>query len=346
MDGMNVVGDLFGSADEDVSPPGRQERTRDEEGRGLSRALHGRKPRRLRVTPNADPPVAIVLATVKGDVHDIGKNIVGVVLQCNGYEVVDLGVMVPADRILEAARAEQVDVIGLSGLITPSLDQMVHVAREMERTGFTTPLLVGGATTSKAHTAVKIEGEYHGATVHVLDASRAVGVVGTLLDDNRRDAYLGDLATEYEEVRQRRAQRRERRALLSLDDARARRFDAGWDAYEPPAPSLVGTRDLGPVPVGELRGYIDWTPFFQAWELHGKYPAILEDATVGAQATALYSDAIAMLDRIEAERLLEPRAPRCATIGYPRENSHGYEVVRWTVFGNLERTLFEYVAAL
>jgi 5-methyltetrahydrofolate--homocysteine methyltransferase len=253
----------------------------------------------------------VLLATVKGDVHDIGKNIVGVVLQCNGYEVVDLGVMVPAERILEEARKNQVDVIGLSGLITPSLDQMVHIAKEMERQGFERPLLIGGATTSKAHTAVKIEQNYHGATVHVLDASRAVGVVGTLLDADRRDAFVTAVRAEYQDVRQRRGERREKSELLPLSVARSRGLKVDWDTEPPVAPAAPGIHVLGAaegVTVRELRPYIDWTPFFQTWELSGKYPAILEDPLVGKSASKLHADALAMLDRIEKGRLLVPRA--------------------------------------
>ena len=273
----------------------------------------------------------ILLATVKGDVHDIGKNIVGVVLQCNGYEVVDLGVMVPAEKILETARAEQVDVIGLSGLITPSLDQMVHVAKEMQRTGFEAPLLIGGATTSKAHTAVKIEGCYEGATVHVLDASRAVGVMGTLLDDERRPGFLADLATEYEEVRRRQAARRGKSELLPIEEARSRAYRPDWSSYEPPAPAQPGVHRIDSIGVRELRDFIDWTPFFQAWELHGKYPALLEDSVVGEQATSLFADAQEMLDRIEAEDLLGT----AAVVGLFPAASDGDDV---TIYASEERS--------
>jgi len=249
----------------------------------------------------------IVMATVKGDVHDIGKNIVGVVLQCNGYEVVDLGVMVPAEKILEVARAEGVDVIGLSGLITPSLDQMVHVAKELQRLGFAEPLLIGGATTSKAHTAVKIEQWYKGPTVHVLDASRAVGVVGTLLDRDKRDAFVAAVRSEYDGVRRERAGRREKSELLSIEEARRRAPSLDWDAYTPPRPTRPGIH-VFEVPISELRAYIDWTPFFQAWELHGKHPAILDDDVVGPEARKLLTDAEVMLSRLEKDGSLRPRA--------------------------------------
>jgi 5-methyltetrahydrofolate--homocysteine methyltransferase len=249
----------------------------------------------------------VLLATVKGDVHDIGKNIVGVVLQCNGYDVVDLGVMVPAETILDAARTERPDVIGLSGLITPSLDQMVHMAKEMERTGIDTPLLIGGATTSKIHTAVKIEQHYHGATVHVLDASRAVGVVGTLLDPERRGPFLDRLRSEYDEARARRADRGERAPLLDVEEARRRAHRSVWADYAPPQPLQPGVH-TSTVPLGELRPYIDWTPFFQAWELSGRYPEILSDEAVGEQARTLLADAEALLDRMVDEGVLEARA--------------------------------------
>jgi len=248
----------------------------------------------------------VLMATVKGDVHDIGKNIVGVVLQCNGYEVVDLGVMVPAERILDTARAEGVHVVGLSGLITPSLDQMVHVAREMERQGFRLPLVIGGATTSKAHTALKVEGAYSGPVVHVADASRAVGVLGRLLDPEGSDAYVEEVRAEYAEVRRRRAAGRDRTELLSLAEARARAFRWDWAGYTPPVPAHPGVRRFE-VGIRELRGTLDWTPFFQTWELKGAYPAILEDPRVGAQARSLLADAEALLDRMERDGALRPR---------------------------------------
>jgi 5-methyltetrahydrofolate--homocysteine methyltransferase len=241
-------------------------------------------------------------------VHDIGKNIVGVVLQCNGYDVVDLGVMVPAERILDAAREEGVDVVGLSGLITPSLDQMVHVASEMQRTGFEAPLLIGGATTSKAHTAVKIEQCYDGPTVHVLDASRAVGVVATLLDANRREEFVRTTRASYEAERARRAGREAKRDLLSLDEARIRRAPLDWTTYAPPAPARPGVYVVDDVTVSELRPYIDWTPFFQAWEVHGRYPDLLDDPTVGEHARTLLADAEEMLDRLDFEKVVSPRA--------------------------------------
>jgi 5-methyltetrahydrofolate--homocysteine methyltransferase len=307
MDGMNVVGDLFGSGRMFLPQVVKSARVMKRAVAHLVPYLEAEKAE----LGDLKGKGRVLLATVKGDVHDIGKNIVGVVLQCNGYEVVDLGVMVPAERILEEARKNQVDVIGLSGLITPSLDQMVHIAKEMERQGFERPLLIGGATTSKAHTAVKIEQNYHGATVHVLDASRAVGVVGTLLDADRRDAFVTAVRAEYQDVRQRRGERREKSELLPLSVARSRGLKVDWDTEPPVAPAAPGIHVLGAaegVTVRELRPYIDWTPFFQTWELSGKYPAILEDPLVGKSASKLHADALAMLDRIEKGRLLVPRA--------------------------------------
>ena len=301
MDGMNTVGDLFGSGRMFLPQVVKSARV-------MKKAVHHLVPFLEAEKAGGGTKGKILLATVKGDVHDIGKNIVGVVLQCNGYEIVDLGVMVPADKILETARAESVDAIGLSGLITPSLDQMVHIAKEMERTGFDVPLLIGGATTSKAHTAVKIEERYHGPTVYVLDASRAVGVVGTLLDENRRDAFMADLRQEYQEVRERRAGREDRSKLLSVEQARARAHLIDWGRYTPPVPARPGLHTFDQIPIEELRRFIDWTPFFQAWELPGKYPALLDDALVGEQARKLLADAEELLDRIGSERLLTARA--------------------------------------
>jgi 5-methyltetrahydrofolate--homocysteine methyltransferase len=301
MDGMNVVGDLFGSGKMFLPQVVKSARV-------MKKAVAHLVPYLEAEQAGQGGKGRILLATVKGDVHDIGKNIVGVVLQCNGYEIVDLGVMVPAEKILEAARQEAVDVIGLSGLITPSLDQMVHVAKELQRLGFEAPLLIGGATTSKAHTAVKIEQCYEGATVHVLDASRAVGVVSALLDQDKRPNFVAGVRAEYEGVRQKRAERREKSELLSIDEARRRAPALDWEAYTPPEPAAPGIHVFEDVPIADLRSYIDWTPFFQAWELHGKHPAILDDALVGPEARKLLDDAEAMLDRLEAEGTLRATA--------------------------------------
>jgi len=250
----------------------------------------------------------IVLATVKGDVHDIGKNIVGVVLQCNNYSVMDLGVMVSCEKILETARAEKADIVGLSGLITPSLDEMVHVAHEMQRLGFDLPLLIGGATTSKVHTAVKIDPQYSGPVLHVLDASRAVGVAGRLLQDGGRETVARETKAEYARIREQRASKDGSARLLPLAAARANKLRLDWRGYRPPRPSFFGTRVFAPYPLAELRDRIDWTPFFQTWELAGKYPEILDDRVVGPQARSLFADAERMLERILAEGWLEARA--------------------------------------
>jgi len=300
MDGMNVVGDRFGSGRMFLPQVVKSARVMKKAVAHLIPYLEAEK------TDISDKG-RVLLATVKGDVHDIGKNIVGVVLQCNGYETIDLGVMVPAERIIEVAKERAVDIIGLSGLITPSLDQMVHVAKELQRLGFTAPLLIGGATTSKVHTAVKIERHYEGATVHVLDASRAVGVVGTLLDKERKDDFVDHLRDEYRDVRERREGRREKSELLTIADARSRAWQLD-PASASPAPAQPGVHVFDSIPVKDLRPYIDWTPFFQAWELHGKYPTILDDDLVGDEARKLLADAEAMLDRIEAEGLLRPQA--------------------------------------
>jgi len=300
MDGMNVVGDRFGSGRMFLPQVVKSARVMKKAVAYLVPYLEAEK-------TDTTEKGRVLLATVKGDVHDIGKNIVGVVLQCNGYEIIDLGVMVPAEKILEVAKERNVDVIGLSGLITPSLDQMVHVAKEMQRLGFEQPLLIGGATTSKVHTAVKIERNYEGATVHVLDASRAVGVVGALLDHDRREDFVDRIRDEYRDVREKRAGRREKSELLSLAEARGRALKLN-PKMPAPAPAHPGVRVFASVPVAEIRPYIDWTPFFQAWELHGKYPSILDDELVGVEARKLLADAQAMLDRIEKEELLRPQA--------------------------------------
>jgi 5-methyltetrahydrofolate--homocysteine methyltransferase len=249
----------------------------------------------------------VLLATVKGDVHDIGKNIVGVVLQCNNYDVIDLGVMVPAAKILETARREGVDIVGLSGLITPSLEEMAFVAGELEREGFRIPLLIGGATTSRVHTAVKIEPHYKGPTVHVLDASRAVSVAGSLLSQTLRDGFVADVRQEYEAVRTQRSQRPADERRQPLAAARRNRLAVDWSGAAAPAPCSTGLTVLDDYPLEDLVSHIDWTPFFQTWELPGHYPDILRDPKVGAAATGLFRDAHALLDRIVRERLVRAR---------------------------------------
>ncbi|GIV58186.1 MAG: methionine synthase [Rhodothermaceae bacterium] len=300
MDGMNVVGDLFGAGKMFLPQVVKSARVMKKAVAYLTPYIEAEKARRADDRPRAK----VLLATVKGDVHDIGKNIVGVVLGCNNYEVIDLGVMVPADRILAEARAHGADLIGLSGLITPSLDEMVHVAKEMTREGFTTPLLIGGATTSKVHTAVKIAPHYAGPVVHVLDASRAVAVVSRLTSDDARDAFVAGVAADYEAVRQAHARRTDRTAYLSLSEARANAFTSDWEAVPITTPHRLGVTVLRNFPLEKLRRYIDWTPFFQAWELRGKYPAIFDDPEKGPVARKLFEDANALLDELIAGGLL------------------------------------------
>ena len=302
MDGMNVVGDLFGSGKMFLPQVVKSARV-------MKRAVAHLVPFIEREQGGARSSNGkIVMATVKGDVHDIGKNIVGVVLQCNNFEVVNLGVMVPAERILETARAESADMIGLSGLITPSLDEMVHVAHEMQRQGFTIPLLIGGATTSPTHTSVRIEPEYPHGVVYVKDASRAVGVCQTLVTKEAREAFFDRVRAEHATRREQHAGRRHRPEGLTLAAARAAapRFD--WGASPPPVPRFLGSRALGPVPLADLVRYIDWMPFFNAWEFSGKFPDILTDPTRGAAASALWKDAQAMLETLIRERWLTARA--------------------------------------
>jgi len=266
----------------------------------------------------------IILATVKGDVHDIGKNIVGVVLACNNYEVIDMGVMVPADKILERVRTEKADVIGLSGLITPSLDEMVHVAKEMERQGFKLPLLIGGATTSRAHTAVKIAPHYSEPVVHVLDASRAVPVTTSLLSEESKPAFVAQHRAEYEALRKTMAAPRQ--PLVSLDVARSRHTPIEWRAEDIPTPSFTGVRVLDNFPLATLREFIDWTPFFHTWELKGVYPRILDDARQGEQARLLFAEASALLDTIVEKNLITARG----VYGFFPANAIGDDVELYT----------------
>jgi 5-methyltetrahydrofolate--homocysteine methyltransferase len=306
MDGMNVVGDLFGAGKMFLPQVVKSARV-------MKKAVAYLEPY-IKNAPGADQQSAkgkILMATVKGDVHDIGKNIVGVVLGCNNYEIVDMGVMVPAEKILQTARAEKVDVIGLSGLITPSLDEMVHVAKEMQRQGFTIPLLIGGATTSKTHTAVKIEPQYsNGPVVHVLDASRSVAVVSSLLTKNEGEntAFRAAIVEEYEEIRVARAGRQSSKQFLTIEQARANKTKVDWAAFKPVTPNFTGIRTFDEYNLEELSEYIDWTPFFQSWQLYGKYPAIFEDAIVGVEAKKLFTDAQSMLRRIIDEQWLVARA--------------------------------------
>jgi 5-methyltetrahydrofolate--homocysteine methyltransferase len=304
MAGMNIVGDLFGAGKMFLPQVVKSARVMKKAVAHLIPFIEAERDSSAVAQTNG----RVLMATVKGDVHDIGKNIVGVVLQCNNYEVIDLGVMVPCARILETARREGVDIIGLSGLITPSLEEMAFVASEMQREGFTIPLLIGGATTSRVHTAVKIEPHYKGPTVHVLDASRAVGVAGNLLSDTLRDGFLADVRAEYSNVREQRSRQRPEERRQPLEAARKNRLAIDWAGVVPPVPCSTGLNVLDDYPLDDLVPRIDWTPFFQTWELAGHYPDILQDPTVGPAATSLFKDAQSLLDRMVRERLLRARA--------------------------------------
>ncbi len=327
MDGMNIVGDLFGSGKMFLPQVVKSARVMKQAVAYLMPYMEAEKDGRAHTNANGK----IVMATVKGDVHDIGKNIVGVVLQCNNYEVIDLGVMVPAAKILETARAVGADIIGLSGLITPSLDEMCHVAAEMERQGFDLPLMIGGATTSRVHTAVKIHPNYrNGQAVYVTDASRAVGVAQALLSPDAKAGYVADLRAGYAKVAAAHARAQEEKSRLPLAAARANALTLDWNAYTPPQPRFLGTKVLDDYPVAKLVDCIDWTPFFQTWELAGRFPAILEDAKVGEAARALYGDARAMLDKIVNEHWFTARA----VFGFWPAQAQGDDIV---LFGDETR---------
>ena len=322
MDGMNVVGDLFGSGKMFLPQVVKSARVMKQAVAWLEPFMEAEKGHGARQAAGK-----ILMATVKGDVHDIGKNIVGVVLQCNNYEVIDLGVMVPCDRILDEAVAHKVDIVGLSGLITPSLDEMVFVATEMERRGFAIPLLIGGATTSRTHTAVKIEPGYRrGSTTYVQDASRAVSVVSGLLSSSEKPRNEAATRDEYVRIREQFARGQEIKARASLAQARAARYKIDWSGYAPPKPSYIGARAFGPYDLGDLARHIDWTPFFASWELIGRFPAILEDDVVGKAARDLYADARAMLDRIIAENWFTARG----VAGFWPANADGEDIVLYT----------------
>ena len=332
MDGMNVVGDLFGAGKMFLPQVVKSARVMK---KAVAYLLPFIEAEKLRTGDVGKSNGKIVMATVKGDVHDIGKNIVGVVLACNNFDVVDLGVMVPTQKILDTAKAENADLIGLSGLITPSLEEMTHVAREMQRQGFDTPLLIGGATTSRAHTALKIDPHYQAPTVWVKDASRAVGVAQSLISRDMRAAFVAANDADYAEIRERHKNRGDAKRLVSLEKARGQKFDGGWADYTPPAPRQPGLHVFDDYPLDELVDCIDWTPFFNAWELFGKYPAILTDDVVGAQASELYRDARAMLAKIVDERWLTAKA----VFGLWPANSVGDDV-ELTVDGRSERLHF------
>jgi 5-methyltetrahydrofolate--homocysteine methyltransferase len=322
MDGMNIVGDLFGSGKMFLPQVVKSARVMKKAVAYLLPSMEEEKKR----TGNRQAQGKIVMATVKGDVHDIGKNIVGVVLACNNYEVIDLGVMVPCEKILQTALEVNADMIGLSGLITPSLDEMAHVAKEMQRTGVQLPLLIGGATTSKAHTAVKIAPAYAQPVVHVLDASRAVGVVGSLINPVVKVEFSKKNSDEQEKLRVAHAATRERQPLLSIEEARARRTPIEWKQEDMPKPSFLGVRVLEDVPLERITQFIDWAPFFHAWELRGRYPAIFDDPNVGTKARELFDDAQALLKNIVAQKLLRARA----VYGFFPANAVGDDIELYT----------------
>ena len=327
MDGMNVVGDLFGAGKMFLPQVVKSARVMKQAVAHLTPYMEAE---REASGAAAEANGKILLATVKGDVHDIGKNIVGVVLQCNSYDVVDLGVMVPAEKILATARDEKVDIIGVSGLITPSLDEMVSLAREMRRQEFDLPLLIGGATTSRLHTAVKIAPGYDKPVIHVNDASKAVGVMSNLLSETARDGFVDAIAAEYAAAREKHAGSGRESKRQTIAGARANRAPIDWSAHEAPVPSFLGTHVFESFDLTELRACIDWTPFFRTWELAGKYPDILQDDVIGEAARDLYDDAQEMLDRMVAEQWLTPRA----VVGFWPANADGDDI---TLFGDADR---------
>lgn len=316
MDGMNVVGDLFGSGKMFLPQVVKSARVMKKSVAVLTPYIELEK-------ASQSSAGKILMATVKGDVHDIGKNIVGVVLGCNGYEVVDLGVMVPADKILDEAVKQNADIIGLSGLITPSLDEMVHVAHEMKRRGMKQPLMIGGATTSRTHTAVKISPQYDNQVVHVLDASRSVNVASKLLSKDNKKEFLVQLEDEYNKIRDDFAKKQQAKVLISYADAVKNKFEIDWTSYNLQPPTFLGTKIFDQDKIEDIIPYIDWVPFFIAWELHGKFPDILADQKVGAEATKLYKDALDMLLHISREQWLQPKA----VIGFWPCNSNGADTV-------------------
>ncbi|HEY6160935.1 MAG TPA: methionine synthase, partial [Bacteroidia bacterium] len=319
MNGMNVVGDLFGSGKMFLPQVVKSARVMKKAVAYLLPFMEEEKKKSGAVQKNAGK---ILMATVKGDVHDIGKNIVGVVLACNNYEIIDLGVMVSCDRILEQARHHNVDIIGLSGLITPSLDEMVHVAKEMERQGFKTPLLIGGATTSKVHTAVKIAPNYKFPVVHVNDASKSVPVASSLISDELRDEFMKGVDAEYERVREQNKNAQAQNKYISIEEARKNKFAIDWDAYKPVKPAFTGVKVFEDHPIAEIAEYIDWTPFFHSWELKGSYPKIFNDPQRGPEAKKLFDDAQVMLKKIIKEKWLTAKA----VIGIYPANSKGDDI--------------------
>lgn len=324
MAGMDVVGDLFGSGKMFLPQVVKSARVMKKSVAWLTPFIEEEK----LANPDLDTEAApkILLATVKGDVHDIGKNIVGVVLACNGYNIVDLGVMVPTDKILDVAEKEKADIIGLSGLITPSLDEMVNVAHEMQRRNMKQPLLIGGATTSRMHTAVKIAPQYDRGVVHVLDASRSVTVAGSLLSAEQKHQFLSDVKKEYIKLADDFASKKKVKDFLSFEDAQQNKAAIDWSNYTPPTPTFTGIKQFLNFDLAELRNYFDWQPFFISWELHGKFPQILEDAVVGTEATKLYNDANGLLDKIIEEKWLEAQG----VIGFWEASSDGKDTIEVT----------------
>ena len=327
MDGMRVVGDLFGEGKMFLPQVVKSARVMKRAVAWLTPLMEAERA----ANPNSRPLGKVLLATVKGDVHDIGKNIVGVVLACNNFEITDLGVMVPCEKILDTATEIGADIIGLSGLITPSLDEMAHVASEMERRGMTQPLLIGGATTSKAHTAVKLADKYNGGVIHVLDAGRSVNVVSSLLNPASRAVFIEQTNIEYQSLREQHANRTTSRELLSIEAARANKTPVDWQTADIPVPTFTGIRPVGEVPLQTLVPYIDWSPFFHTWELRGRYPAIFDDPVVGQEARKLHSDALALLKILIEERRLKARGVH----GFFPANSLGDDIL---VFTDTSRT--------
>jgi len=309
MDGMNIVGDLFGAGKMFLPQVVKSARVMK---KSVAYLLPFLEEEKLRSGDKSTNNGRILMATVKGDVHDIGKNIVGVVLACNNFEIIDIGVMVPTDKIIEAAIRENVDIIGLSGLITPSLDEMVGVAKALEKSGLKIPLLIGGATTSRVHTAVKIDPHYSGSVVHVMDASKSVPVASSLLSPDQKEGFHTNIKSEYAKFREDYANRKNEKNLVKLEEARKNKFNINWDNFEPKKPTFLGTKSFENYDLGEIAKYIDWTPFFQTWELHGRYPKILTDEVVGNEATELYANAQKMLAQIIAENWYTAKA----TIGF------------------------------
>lgn len=330
MDGMNIVGDLFGAGKMFLPQVVKSARVMKKSVAVLTPYIEAEKEERKQAhlragTANTEAAGAakILLATVKGDVHDIGKNIVGVVLGCNGYDIIDLGVMVPADKILDAAQKENADIIGLSGLITPSLDEMVHIAKEMKRRGMTQPLLIGGATTSRMHTAVKIAPEYGNGVIHVLDASRSVTVAGSLLNKEQKEVFLKSTTEEYVKLKEGFDNKKSIKQYLPYSEALQNKVNIDWAGFSPVTPGFTGIQVFADADLNEIRSYIDWKPFFIAWEMHGNFPEILTDTVVGKEATKLYNDANALLDTIIAEKWLTAKG----TIGFWEAASEDDDVV-------------------